>query len=79
LDLLIAYFTPLSQNWRVAAYRHVSAQALYNKEAFKGVEKELAGIRNIPGDPLPQHGRDHGTYSPPRFWELRKGNSTNYF
>jgi hypothetical protein len=50
LDRLIAYFTPLSQNWRVAAYRHVSAQALY-KEAFKGAEKELAGIRNIPGDP----------------------------
>ncbi len=28
------------------------AQAIYNKDAFKRAEKELAGIRNIPGSGL---------------------------
>jgi len=49
LDRPSAYFTLLSQNWSLAACRRASRKPSINKEAFKRAEKELAGIRNIPG------------------------------
>ena len=53
------------------------AQAIYNKDAFKRTEKELAGVRNIPGCRLlnwtePEYHQNlRQIYDPPILFYLR--------